>query len=59
MKLEKYRIYNKSCYVLQEIESNSIDALITDHPYKTSYQDNCWDKDLPNKEKYERIPLMH
>nr|BAV59398.1 modification methylase [Candidatus Endomicrobium trichonymphae] len=50
MKLEKYKVYNKSCYGLQEIENNSIDALITDPPYGISYQDNYWDKDLPNKE---------
>jgi DNA modification methylase len=34
MKLEKYKIFNKSCYGLQEIENNSIDALITDPPYE-------------------------
>jgi site-specific DNA-methyltransferase (adenine-specific) len=49
MKLEKYKIFNKSCYGLQEIKNNSIDALITDPPYGISYQGNYWDKDLPNK----------
>ncbi|GHT24438.1 hypothetical protein AGMMS49953_06930 [Endomicrobiia bacterium] len=50
MKLEQYKVYNKSCYGLQEIENNSIDALITDPPYGISYQNNYWDKDLPDKE---------
>jgi DNA modification methylase len=32
MKLEKYKIFNKSCYGLQEIANPSIDVLITDPP---------------------------
>jgi site-specific DNA-methyltransferase (adenine-specific) len=37
-------IYNKSCYGLQEIEPNSIHALITDPPYGIAYQNKDWDK---------------
>lgn len=48
MTAEKYKIYNKSCYGLNELTDNSIDSLITDPPYGISYQNNYWDKDLPN-----------
>lgn len=44
-----YEIYNKSCYGLVELDSNSIDAIVTDPPYGISYQNNYWDKDLPDK----------
>jgi len=47
------RLYNKSSYPLNEIEDNSIDALITDPPYGISYQNHYWDKDLPSKEIWE------
>jgi hypothetical protein len=50
MTSKKYEIYNKSCYGLEELEKESIDALITDPPYGISYQNHYWDKDLPNKE---------
>ena len=53
MKSEKYEIFNKSCYGLNEVDDLSIDALITDPPYGISYQNNYWDKDLPNKEIWE------
>lgn len=48
--MEQFSIYNNSCYGLSEIENNSIDALITDPPYGISYQNNYWDKALPNRE---------
>ena len=47
------RLYNKNSYPLNEIEDNSIDALITDPPYGISYQNHYWDKDLPSKEIWE------
>lgn len=43
------KIYNKNSYTLEDIERNSIDAMITDPPYGISYQNHYWDKDLPNK----------
>lgn len=46
---ERYTIFNKSCYGLSEIDSQSIEGLATDPPYGISYQNNYWDKDLPNK----------
>ncbi len=46
--MERYKIYNKSCYGLDEIAQNSLDALITDPPYGISFQNNYWDKDLPD-----------
>jgi site-specific DNA-methyltransferase (adenine-specific) len=46
----QYKILNKSCYGLTDIDDNSVDAIITDPPYGISYQNNYWDKDLPNKE---------
>jgi len=48
-----YKTYNKDCYKLLEIKTASIDSLITDPPYGISYQNNYWDKDLPNKEIWE------
>ncbi|SHO80422.1 DNA methylase N-4/N-6 domain protein [hydrothermal vent metagenome] len=47
------KLYNKCSYKLEDIEDNSIDALITDPPYGISYQNNYWDKDLPSKEIWE------
>ncbi len=47
---KKLKIYNKSCYSLSEINDNSIDAVITDPPYGISYQNNYWDKDLPDEQ---------
>ncbi len=43
------RTYNKSCYGLEDIEDLSVDALVTDPPYGISFQNNYWDKDLPDK----------
>jgi len=45
-----YKIYNQSCYGLKPLKDNSIDALVTDPPYGISYQNNYWDKDLPQKQ---------
>ena len=46
-------LYNKCSYKLEEIKDNSIDAMVTDPPYGISYQNNYWDKDLPNKEIWD------
>jgi site-specific DNA-methyltransferase (adenine-specific) len=48
-----YTIYNKSCYGLPGIKECSVDALITDPPYGISYQNNEWDKALPDKKIWE------
>ncbi len=48
--MEKISIYNKNCYGLPEVERNSVHALITDPPYGISYQNNYWDKDLPDRQ---------
>lgn len=45
-----YHLYNKSCYGLPGVSKNSVDALITDPPYGISYQNNEWDKALPDKQ---------
>jgi site-specific DNA-methyltransferase (adenine-specific) len=47
------KIYNKNSNSLQDLDDNSIDALITDPPYGISYQNHYWDKDLPKKEIWE------
>ena len=52
-KKTNYKIFNKSCYGLEKLKENSIDALITDPPYGISYQNNYWDKDLPQKQIWE------
>lgn len=47
------KLYNKNSYKLEDIDNNSIDSVITDPPYGISYQNNYWDKDLPEKEIWE------
>ena len=47
--LKQYEIFNQSCYDLSPLQDCSIDALATDPPYGISYQNNYWDKDLPDK----------
>ena len=49
MTSKPYEIFNQTCYGLGTLATNSIDALVTDPPYGISYQNNYWDKDLPNK----------
>ena len=44
-----FKLYNKNCYGLTGISKHTIDALITDPPYGISYQNNEWDKALPDK----------
>jgi len=51
--IKKYKIYNKSCYGLEDIEKNSVHAIITDPPYGISYQNRYWDKDLPDKKIWQ------
>ncbi|MEA2097493.1 MAG: site-specific DNA-methyltransferase [Patescibacteria group bacterium] len=46
-------LYNKNSYELEDIDSNSVDSIITDPPYGISYQNNYWDKDLPKKEIWD------
>lgn len=48
-----FQLHNKSSYTLEDLEDNSIDALITEPPYGISYQNNYWDKDLPSREVWE------
>lgn len=47
---KEYNIFNASCYGLQHLADSSVHALITDPPYGISYQNNYWDKDLPNEQ---------
>ncbi len=49
----KYKLFNKSSYFLEEVDNNSIDAIVTDPPYGISYQNHYWDKDLPDKKIWE------
>ncbi len=46
----KFKVYLRNCSGLVEIESCSIDAVITDPPYGISFQNNYWDKALPDKQ---------
>jgi site-specific DNA-methyltransferase (adenine-specific) len=45
-----WRLYNKSCFGLAQLEKDSIDALLTDPPYGIAFQNHYWDKALPNPE---------
>lgn len=49
MTSKPYKIFNRSCYDLADLENGSIHALVTDPPYGISYQNHYWDKDLPDK----------
>jgi site-specific DNA-methyltransferase (adenine-specific) len=48
-----FQLYNQSCYGLEPLIENTIDALITDPPYGISYQNHDWDKQLPKREIWE------
>lgn len=50
---KNYQLFHQSCYGLSPLKEDSIDALVTDPPYGISYQNNYWDKDLPNKKIWE------
>jgi DNA modification methylase len=44
----KLDLYNENSYnVLKDIESNSIDSIVTDPPYGISFMGKNWDKALP------------
>ncbi|WKN41171.1 DNA-methyltransferase [Tunicatimonas pelagia] len=45
-----YKIYNQSCYGLEGISDDSIDAIITDPPYGIGFQAHEWDKALPERQ---------
>lgn len=48
-----YKIYNKNCYGLSNVQVESVAALITDPPYGISFQNNEWDKVLPDKKIWQ------
>ncbi len=48
--LKPYQIFNENSINLKKLYENSIDALVTDPPYGISYQNNEWDKALPDIE---------
>jgi site-specific DNA-methyltransferase (adenine-specific) len=53
-KLSKpYEIFNSTCYGLAGVNNSSLDAVITDPPYGISFQNNYWDKDLPNRQIWQ------
>lgn len=43
-----YTLYNEDSTSLKAVKAESLHALITDPPYGISYQNNAWDKNLPN-----------
>lgn len=48
--LRHYQLYHQSCYGLNPLADNSLEALITDPPYGISFQNHRWDKQLPQKQ---------
>jgi site-specific DNA-methyltransferase (adenine-specific) len=46
---KRFKIYPEDCSGLKEIEDCSVDAVITDPPYGISFQNNYWDKTLPDR----------
>lgn len=51
--MSNYKIFNKSCCGLAELEDKTIDAIATDPPYGIGFQNHNWDKTLPKKEIWE------
>ncbi len=51
--MSEYKLYNKNCYELSGVHKDSVDALITDPPYGISFQNNEWDKALPDKKIWQ------
>jgi site-specific DNA-methyltransferase (adenine-specific) len=49
----KYQIFNEDSTFLNQIDQNSIDAIITDPPYGINFQKHEWDKSLPNQQVWE------
>lgn len=48
------KIYHKNCLsVLEKMDSNSVDSIVTDPPYGISIIDQKWDKCLPDKEIWQ------
>jgi site-specific DNA-methyltransferase (adenine-specific) len=45
---KQYQIFNEDSINLKKLDADSIDALVTDPPYGISYQNNEWDKALPD-----------
>jgi site-specific DNA-methyltransferase (adenine-specific) len=48
-----YEIFNSTCYNLTGVEDASIEAVVTDPPYGISFQNNYWDKNLPNRQIWQ------
>ncbi len=48
MKDSCFTIKNTSCYGLNALADDSVDALVTDPPYGIGYQNHAWDKALPD-----------
>ena len=48
-----FDIYNKNSSLLEDVKDESIDSIVTEPPYGISYQNNYWDKDLPDKVIWE------
>ncbi len=49
----KFDLYNKNSIEIAKLEENSIHSMVTDPPYGISYQNNDWDKVLPNNEIWQ------
>jgi site-specific DNA-methyltransferase (adenine-specific) len=50
MSFQYYQIHNQSCYGLEGVSDESIDAVITDPPYGIDFQAHEWDKALPDRQ---------
>ncbi len=52
----RYKLYNQDCLrVAQELQSNSIDAIVTDPPYGLGFMGKDWDHGLPGKLYWEHL----
>jgi len=53
MSFQYYQIHNQSCYGLEGVPNESIDAVITDPPYGIGFQAHDWDRALPDRQIWE------
>lgn len=41
--------------LLKTLPDNSVDSLVTDHPYGLSFMNKKWDYDVPNVELWKEV----
>lgn len=51
---DRYRLHHGDCFdVMQAMDANSIDAIVTDPPYGLKFMNRLWDYGVPGKEFWQ------